>query len=103
MRTVIYKLSAGLLAQLVYSQSIPLRNALARRLVTSWGIGRVSRIVKEKIYASTLARPALRRAIVVEETRIHAGSDSHAGARHRREHGDLQCGECSVVASAALS
>src|SRR5262245_1929458 len=43
---------------------------------------------KEKSDANTLARPSLRRANVVEETRLYFDRNSHAGARNRREHGD---------------
>ena len=38
------------------------------------------------------ARPALRRANVDEEARLHVDRRHHAGAGHRREHGDFQRG-----------
>src|SRR6266542_4346977 len=41
-------------------------------------------------YADTVARPALRRANVDEETRFHADCRDDAQPGHRREHGDLQ-------------
>src|SRR5262245_29682310 len=55
-----------------------------------------------RAYANTAARPALRRANVVEETRLHVGCCDHAGARHRREHGDLQRGQRRAVAFFAV-
>src|SRR5215510_8910116 len=53
-------------------------------------------------YANTLARPALRRANVTQATRLHDNCRHHAGARHRREHGDLQHRQRTVVESAAV-
>src|SRR5262245_24852723 len=39
--------------------------------------------------ANTLARPALRRANIIEEPRLHRNRRPDTGARDRREHGDL--------------
>src|SRR5262245_29077070 len=44
---------------------------------------------KRSIDAIITARPALRRADVIEEPRLHRNRRPDAGARHRREHGDL--------------
>src|SRR5262245_6053510 len=52
--------------------------------------------------ANTLARPALQRANADEETRIHTDRHHYAQLGHRREHSDLQRGECGAAASAAL-
>src|SRR5262245_37351502 len=41
------------------------------------------------IYADNMARPAVRRANVIEEPRLHRSRRPDAGARDRREHGDL--------------
>src|SRR5262245_39564958 len=54
-------------------------------------------------YANTVARPALRRAHVVEEAWLHGACGDYAGARDRREHGDFQRGQRHAVASAAVS
>src|SRR5262249_59990367 len=53
-------------------------------------------------YANTLARSALRRANVGEETGLHIDRRDHAGSRDWREHGDLQRGLCAAITSAAL-
>src|SRR5690242_9822507 len=37
-----------------------------------------------------LARPALWRADVIQESRIYAGGNHHASTGHRREHDDFQ-------------
>src|SRR5262249_22041040 len=54
-------------------------------------------------YANTTSRSALRRANVVKASWVHADRRSHAGARHRREHSDLQCGQRCVAQTVALS
>src|SRR5882672_672049 len=53
-------------------------------------------------YANTLARSALRRANVDKETRLYVNRGHHAGAGHRREHGDLYGGQRHAAAPAAL-
>src|SRR5262245_21515551 len=55
-----------------------------------------------RIYANTLARPALRRANVVEEPRVHFDCSAHAQFGHCREHGHLQCGKCRYAAPVAF-
>src|SRR5262245_14486810 len=50
----------------------------------------MSSVFSRRIHANTIARPALRRANVVEETRLYIDCGSHAQPGHRREHGDLQ-------------
>src|SRR5262245_4244932 len=54
-------------------------------------------------YADTVARPALRRANVVEETRLYIDWRHHARAGHWREYDDLQCRQRRAVAAIALS
>src|SRR5215475_11220698 len=54
-------------------------------------------------YEHRLARPALRRANVDEETWLHINCDAYAGARHRRQHSGLQRGECGADSRAAVS
>src|SRR5262245_13882083 len=49
----------------------------------------------------TTARPALRRANVVEAKRADGDRRAQPGARHRREHGALQCGGRDVAQKAA--
>src|SRR5262249_30087018 len=49
-----------------------------------------------------LARPALRRAKVGEESRFHANRRDYTGTRHRGEHGDLQRRQYGVAEPAAL-
>src|SRR6266542_1391829 len=49
-----------------------------------------------------MARPALRRANVIEETWIHVDRRSYAGARHWSEHGDLQRRQRGATAAAAV-
>src|SRR5215470_18010692 len=51
---------------------------------------------EEKYDHGPVARPALRRANVVEKSRLHDDCRHHAGAGHRREHGDFQRGQRSV-------
>src|SRR5262245_39831827 len=53
-------------------------------------------------YANTLARTALRRATVDEESRLHAGRRLNAGVGHRREHGHFYRVECGGTAPAGL-
>src|SRR5262249_30713104 len=54
-------------------------------------------------YANTLARPALRRANVTQESRLHVDRRRYAQPGHRREHCDLQCASRRVAQTAALS
>src|SRR5262250_2531659 len=54
-------------------------------------------------YANTLARPALRRANIVEETWLHIDCCFDAGAWHRREHIDLPVVERGAAAHAACT
>src|SRR5436190_20796746 len=61
-----------------------------------------SKISKWRDYANTLARPALRRAHIVEETRLHFDCRVDVGAGDWREYGDLQCRQCCLVAALAL-
>src|SRR6266542_4501045 len=53
-------------------------------------------------YANTVTRPALRRANVVEEARLHCCSRYHARPGHRREHHDVQRHQRIVVAAHAV-
>src|SRR5262245_3130839 len=52
--------------------------------------------------ANTLARPALRRANVVEESGLQFDCHSHARSGHRREHGDLQRRQSCAALSPAV-
>src|SRR5262245_23802139 len=56
----------------------------------------------EKTYEHDLARPALRRANVIEESGLHGRGRGNAGAGHRRQCGDLQCGECDAASPSAV-
>src|SRR5262249_4249616 len=56
-----------------------------------------------RIYANTLARSALWRANVVEEPWLHFDRRPDAGARHRREYGDLQRHQRGAVERVAVS
>src|SRR5262245_45285871 len=56
-----------------------------------------------KIGGRNVSRPAFWRAYVVEEPRLHAGCCADIGARHRREHGDLQRNKLGSDQVAALS
>src|SRR5262245_34527927 len=56
----------------------------------------------EKTYEYDLARPALWRANVVEESGFHGRGRDYARAWHRRQCGDLQCGQCDAASSAAV-
>src|SRR5262245_21022781 len=53
-------------------------------------------------YANILARPALRRANVVEEARLHDYSRNHAWFGHRREYYDVQRHQRNVAAALAV-
>src|SRR5882672_6014095 len=65
-------------------------------------IVRKSDFTRWRNYANTVARPALRRANVVEEPQLHAGCCSHARAGHRSEHGDFQRRQRRAAEPAAL-
>src|SRR5437762_1816202 len=45
-------------------------------------------------------RPQIRLPPVAEEPRLHRGGRAHARARHRREHGHIQCDRRGVVENA---
>src|SRR5262249_636152 len=53
-------------------------------------------------YADTLARPALRRANIIEKSGLHGGGGIHSRARDRREYRDFQCGEWCAAQTFAL-
>ncbi|MCG3162512.1 MAG: hypothetical protein JMDDDDMK_03771 [Acidobacteria bacterium] len=53
-------------------------------------------------YAKLDSRPALRRANVVEETRIHVDRRHYAQFGHWRDDGDFQRGGCFAAQAAAL-
>src|SRR5262245_29597492 len=52
-------------------------------------------------YADTLARPALRRANLVEKARFYFDCNHHARTGHWGEHGHFQSGQHGDVATAA--
>src|SRR5262245_5416699 len=52
---------------------------------------RVNRIRTRRSYAEPMARPALRRANVIEGAQLHFNCCDHPCAGRWREHGDLQC------------
>src|SRR5262245_41177196 len=60
-------------------------------------------IFRRRAYANTAARPALRRANVDEEPRLHVGRRHNAGDGDRRDDGDFQRSQCDTAASAAVS
>src|SRR5262249_39259817 len=53
-------------------------------------------------YANTLARPALRRANVIEEPWLHGNRGHHARVWYRREHGHLQRRQRRAAQAASL-
>src|SRR5262245_65526625 len=56
-----------------------------------------------KIGAQNVSRPAHRLSNAAQRQRLHSRGRAHAGARHRGQHGDVQCAQHLSVSRATLS
>src|SRR5262249_44698361 len=69
-----------------------------------WGISpsECAVVAARKNGVLNVSRLSFRHANAGEESRVYADCDSHTGAGHRREHGDLQRHQRRLIAPAAV-
>src|SRR5262249_49919913 len=74
----------------------------ARGAPSGTGTHRTRNQSENKYARRLVARLALWRANVGKESWLYFDCRAHAGAGHRSEHGDFQCGQCGTAASVAV-
>src|SRR5262245_26859869 len=67
-----------------------------------WSIFLLKSLLTRRDHANLVARHALRRANVTQESRLHLDRCTDSCARHGREHGDLQHRLCGLTEPAPV-